>query len=268
MSDVPKKNKIMIDELRGLSFGSEDELYAYFRPDIEVLEKLYFKNRDAGDYKEEELTKMERHLEATLDSPDEVWELKVPGVRDEVFAFIRKLKNKSYYLAFTYLSDGVPTFVYSHFATKDEKLVERLRSEGESVPLRDESVPLGAIEGDSLNEGDSLAKGLYDAMMLLRSDKDIPEEDFYRYAGLRELCVESADEIWRTTDSLGNVLVTFIRESEEEETPHYVVVTVEDEPSGSHSLLFSFPTNDPQLLERYKHGENLQADEVVQESSH
>jgi hypothetical protein len=35
-----------------------------------------------------------------------------------------------------------------------------------------------------------------------------------------------------------------------------------------HSLLFSFPTSDTYLLDRYRQGENLQAEEVVQESSH
>ncbi len=261
------KNPIVIDQDKGLIFNSEEELYAHFQEDIRKLEDRFFKPRSNDDFKEDELKKMEKHLEATLDSPDEVWQLKVEGVGDEVFAFIRKVKKGVTYLALTYLTDGLPTFVYLHFATKNDKILSEVRK-GESVPLRDENVALGAIEGDSLFEGDVLAKGLYDAMMLLRSDKDIPEDDFFRYADLRELCVESADEIWRTSDSLGNVLVTFIREADEEGMPHYVVVTVEDEPSGSHSLLFSFPTNDPQLLERYKHGENLQADEVVQESSH
>lgn len=261
------KNQIVIDQEKGLIFNSEEELYAHFQPDIQVLEKEFYQKRASNDFKEEDLKKMEKNLEVTLDSPDEVWQLKVAGVRDDVFAFVRKLKKEAYYLALTYLTDGLPTFVYLHFATKDQKIIDQVRK-GEAVPLRDESVSLGAIEGDSLYEGDALAKGLYDAMMLLRSDKDIPEEDFYKYADLRELCVENADEIWRTSDSLGNILVTFIRESEDDGFPHYVVVTVEDEPSGSHSLLFSFPTTDPQLLERYRHGENLQADEVVQESSH
>lgn len=260
------KNKIVIDQEKGLIFNSEEELYAHFQPDIQILEKEFYQKRSPEDFKEEELKKLEKNLEATLDSPDEVWQLKVDGVRDEVFAFIRELKKEGYYLALTYLSEGVPTFIYLHFATKDQKIIDEIRK-GEEVPLRDESVPLGAIEGDSLYEGDALAKGLYDAMILLRSEKDIPEEDFLKYADLRELCVENADEIWRTSDSMGNVLVTFIRESDDD-VPHYVVVTVEDEPSGSHSLLFSFPTNDPQLLERYRHGENLQADEVIQESSH
>ena len=48
----------------------------------------------------------------------------------------------------------------------------------------------------------------------------------------------------------------------------YISVTLEDSGTNSHALLFSFPTNDESLVERYRHRENLQADEVIQESSH
>ena len=69
---------------------------------------------------------------------------------------------------------------------------------------------------------------------------------------------------------MGNVLVSFIREFPDEADGgiHYIVVTIEDMPSNSHALLFSFPTKDENLVGRYRHGENLQAEEVVQEASH
>jgi hypothetical protein len=159
--------------------------------------------------------------------------------------------------------------VYLHFPTKDENLVALYRRNQQVFDRSQADVPIGAIDGDALHEGDDLAKGLYKAMLMLRSEKDIPEDQFHHYDVLRELTLENADEIWRSQDSLGNVLVSFIKDlSEEDEELHYVVVTAEDAPSGSHALLFSFPTRDKTLTERYRHGENLQADEVVQESSH
>lgn len=262
------KPPIVIDEQKGLVFNSEEELFAHFQKDIRILENEFFSRRDEKkDFSESELEKYEKNLEDTLEAPDEVWMFEIEGIEGDVYVFIKELSKGVYYIAFAYLTDGSPNFVYLHYATKDKSMLKAVRV-GESLPIRDSSVPAGALEGDSLYEGDDLAKGLYDAMLLLRSDKDIPESDFFQHADLRELTVEAADEIWRSSDSLGNVLVTFIRESDEEGGPHYVVVTVEDEPSGSHSLLFSFPTTDSQLLDRYRHGENLQADEVVQESSH
>ncbi|MGZ3795811.1 MAG: PBECR2 nuclease fold domain-containing protein, partial [Pseudobdellovibrionaceae bacterium] len=112
--------------------------------------------------------------------------------------------------------------------------------------------------------------GLYIAMMKVRGEKDIPQELFQDFADLREETIESADEIWRKNDLEGNVLVTFIKEYPDHETKDliYIVVTQEDATTNVHSLLFSFPTTDSTLADRYRQGENLQAEEVTQESSH
>ncbi|MBO9668798.1 MAG: peptidase, partial [Bdellovibrio sp.] len=67
------------------------------------------------------------------------------------------------------------------------------------------------------------------------------------------------------------VLVCFIKEFPDHETAKdltYIAVTQEDEETNVHSLLFSFPTTDSTLADRYRQGENLQAEEVSQESSH
>ena len=135
-----------------------------------------------------------------------------------------------------------------------------------------------AVEGDALSEGDDLAVGLYRAMLTLRSEKDLEEGVFKDYEALREVTIEEPDEIWRSVDLSGNILVTFIKDFGGEdlstdlpsELPEvrYIVVTIEDTPSSSHALLFSFPTTDINLVDRYRHGENLQAEEVVQEGSH
>ena len=130
----------------------------------------------------------------------------------------------------------------------------------------------GGIEGDALSEGDDLALGLYKAMLIVRSTSDIEESLFQNYAELREETIEEADEIWRNTTSNGYTLVTFIKDfsraEEGAEHLYYMAVTLEDEGTNSHALLFSFPSNDENLVDRYRHGENLQAEEVIQESSH
>jgi len=109
-------------------------------------------------------------------------------------------------------------------------------------------------------------------MLIVRNPNDIDEELFKNYSELREETIEEADEIWRNTTLGGYTLVTFIKDfsraEEGAETLYYLAVTLEDEGSNSHALMFSFPTNDENLVDRYRHGENLQAEEVVQESSH
>ncbi len=259
---------IVIDKDEGLVFQSEDELYAHFAKEITVLETEFFKIRGSNDIKEQNFEQYDTQLEKLLDDPDEVWEDSDTLAKRRMFIYVRRFETNVTHVAACYLTDSTPSFVYLHFPTIDEALVTQYRR-GQMVFQRSAlDVLPGAIDGDALHEGDDLALGLYKAMLLLRSEKDISEEDFHLFADNREETLEDADEIWRSSDSLGNVLVSFIKEFGDEDEFSYVVVTVEDAPSGSHALLFSFPTRDKGLLDRYRHGENLQAEEVVQESSH
>lgn len=267
-SSRKKIEPIVIDEAHGLVFASEQELFAHFEKEIQVLEHEFFELREDEDIREDDFNKYDAQLDRLLDDPDEVWEDSDTLTGQRMFIYLRRFDKNVTHIAACYLTDSTPSFVYLHFPTKDDSLVERYRR-GQMVFQRLPSdVPIGAIDGDALHEGDELALGLYKAMLLLRSDKDISEEGFHDYADCREETLEEADEIWRSSDSLGNVLVSFIKEFGEDDEFSYVVVTVEDTPSGSHALLFSFPTRDKGLVDRYRHGENLQAEEVVQESSH
>ncbi|MGE0526699.1 MAG: PBECR2 nuclease fold domain-containing protein [Bdellovibrionales bacterium] len=268
-SKKKSRDSIIIDESNGLVFESEDDLYSHFQDEIHTLEREFFDLRRESDIPEEGFKDFDVHLDRLLDDPDEVWEDTETLTESRMFIYIRSFENGVNHVACCYLTEATPSFVYLHFPTSDENLVERYRR-GQLVFQRSATDLLpGALEGDALHEGDQLAEGLYKAMLLLRSDKDIPEHEFHLHAGRREETLEEADEIWRSADSLGNVLVSFIKEcSDEDEELYYIVVTVEDAPSGSHALLFSFPTRDKSLVGRYRHGENLQAEEVVQESSH
>ncbi len=272
MSKTSKKktsDPIIIDEEHGLIFDSEQELYSHFENEIQTLEREFFTLRkEDKDINEFEFKKYDTQLEKLLDDPDEVWEdTATLSQQQRVFIYIRQFE-KTTHIAACYLTESTPSFVYLHFPTSDEALVERYRR-GQMVFQRMlGDVPMGAIDGDALHEGDELAAGLYKAMLSLRADKDITEDEFIDYADCREDTLEDADEIWRSGDTTGNTLVSFIKEFSEEDEFYYVVVTVEDAPSGSHALLFSFPTLDKSLVDRYRHGENLQAEEVIQESSH
>lgn len=260
---------IVIDEAHGLVFSTENELYSHFEKEIQTLEKEFFELRKAGDIDELEFKRYDEHLERLLEDPDEVWEDSDTLQDQRMFIYIRQFEQDVYHVAACYLTESTPSFVYLHFPTNDHALIDRYRR-GQMVFHRAEGDnPSGSIEGDALHEGDDLAAGLYKAMLLLRSERDISESEFQDYRDFREEALEEADEIWRNGDSLGNVLVSFIKEfNDDEHDFYYVVVTVEDAPSGSHALLFSFPTRDKGLVDRYRHGENLQAEEVVQESSH
>ena len=283
------KNPIVIDESKGLVFQTEREMYNHFQPQIQMLESELKTHRKESDIKAGEFSKFEPLLQQVIDDPDEVWEdvVSVHGVKvtsyvghyiavegDDESAIDEKSTSTQesgvYYVALTYAVEGSPKFVYLHFPSRDMKLVDRFRR-GELVYDRvAKEVEQGAVEGDALSEGDSLAVGLYKAMLSLRSATDIKEEQFHDHEGLREETIEEPDEIWRSTDLSGSTLVTFVKQFDEGESDGvwYLAITVEDATSSSHALLFSFPTTDENLVDRYRHGENLQAEEVTQEASH
>jgi hypothetical protein len=267
------KDQIVIDETHGLVFQSEDELYDHFLPQIHSLEKEYFSARVDTDIQESDFGSYEDLLNQVLDDPDEIWEDATTIHGFKVRAYVGHFSSPEeavYYVALAYVTGDVPSFVYLHFPSIDLSLVDRFRRGTLVYDRVMKEVEAGAVDGDALSEGDDLAVGLYKAMLTLRSDKDISEEEFKDYEDLRETAIEEADEIWRSTDLSGNVLVTFIKDCAEEGQRDltYVVVTIEDTASSSHALLFSFPTSDINLIDRYRHGENLQAEEVVQEASH
>lgn len=264
--------KIIIDEKNKLVFKSENEVLKYFEKQIALLEKEFLNLRPKKDFSDQQAAKLEKHLDATLDNPDEIWVDKKTIKANPLHIFIKKIKEDEeefFYIALTYVAENTPTFVYLHFPTKHSDVVDKYRRGDMDHDRADNQVEHGVIEGDALSEGDELAVGLYKAMMVLRQDDDIPHKEFQGFAELREGAIEEPDEIWRNNDLDGNVLVNFIKDfSMSNEPLYYVVVTLEDSDSSSHALLFSFPTKDESLVDRYRHGENLHADEVVQESSH
>ena len=272
----PKETElIVIDEKQGLIFEDEKALHGYFEAAINKLENEYLELREKDDFSDKAQIKLEKHLEETLDTPDQIWKdsEKVSDLVLHIFMKEIQVKSQEFtYIAICYVTeeDRVPTFVLTHFPTRNEKMIQNYRS-GEIIYDKIfEKVVEGALEGDSLLEGDPLAIGLYLSMLKVRSEQDIPQTEFKNYFEMREPTIEDADEIWRKSDMNGNLMVVFIKEFPDHVVTDltYVTVTIEDEKNGVHTLLFSFPTNDPTLVDRYRMGENLQAEEVTQESSH
>ncbi|WP_347358115.1 PBECR2 nuclease fold domain-containing protein [Bdellovibrio sp.] len=271
-----EKEYIIVDEAAGLIFETEEDLFGYFREAIDKLEEEYSSLRSADDFTDEDQITRENYLEPTLDEPDEVWMDDKTFEDFVIYHFIRGYEQGDEafkYVAVAYVSteDEYPTFVFIHFPSRDSRVWQNYQR-GEMVYDKNfEQVSGGSVEGDAMGEGDPLAVGLYQAMLKVRGEKDIPQDKFQEFAELREETIENADEIWRKNDLDGNILVSFIREFPDHETTKdliYIAVTQEDEESNVHSLLFSFPTTDKTLADRYRQGENLQAEEVSQESAH
>lgn len=266
---------IVVDADKNWVFASEEKLLNHFKPSIDILEAEFTESKRDDDFSEDDAIEMHELLELTLEEPDQIWMDTEVSKDYPIYHFHRMFQSDDetvYYVASTYLFDEDPTFIFLHFPTRSMERADLFRR-GQIVFDRTMSeFEPALIEGDGLTEGDSLSLGLFSAMLKVRSEKDIPMEKFRDFAAIREETIASPDEIWRNTDVQGHRLVTFIKEFPDHQSYpdlHYVVVTQEDgQASTVHSLLFSFPTVDQSLLDRYRNGENLHAEEVVQESSH
>lgn len=274
----PKSKKpepIVIDADLGLVFESEAEVLKFFGSQIEYLKSQYNDFEDRKELPIDKVTNLEELMEIALDDPDEVWMLpENPGWNLNVFSFIRNhIDAGIYHVLLVHVdAEDEPTFVYFHFLTKNSEIVERYRQGRMVYDQALSELEFGMLDGDSLGEGDPVAVGLFQAMLKVRGDIDVANEHFIAIgADCRDRTIEEADEIWKSQDSQGQILVTFIREFPDHPLAKdltYIVVTQQEPESGVHALLFSFPTQDPQLVDRYRHGENLHAEEVAQESSH
>jgi hypothetical protein len=269
---VEEKDAFIIDEDRDLIFCSEKCLYAHFAVPIEELEKEYMAHRTEDDIPQEDLPKYEDCLDALLEEPSEIWE-DTEMVKDTVLhQYIGEFSvddQSVYYVAIVSQSKSTPSFVFLHFPTQDLKLVEHYRR-GRLVYDKSQSeIEIESAESDALSEGDELATSLYQAMMSVRSTKDISEDEFLKYTHLRQEAIEEADEIWRNSDLQGNTVVHFIKGFNLDEGDlSYVVVTIQDVISGSHYILFSFPSRDEQLVERYRQGESLNSETQAPAETH
>lgn len=273
---IQEKELIIIDEKQGLIFENEKTMFGFFSGAIKEYENKYQKMFDSGkDFSIPEQNELEYLLEDTLDDPDEIWVDETSHEDYKIHTLIKTIETVQqvfHYVAVVYINtdDNFPTFVFMHFPTKDVNMLEAFREIEIVFHRKLEAIEFAAIDGDSLLEGDYLAIGLLESMLKIRGEKDIPTDKFQSYAELRESTIDSPDEIWRKVDTTGHVLVTFIKEFPDQgvEDLHYLVVTEEDSSSQINTLLFSFPTNDTTLVDRYRQGENLEAEEVSTESSH
>jgi len=267
---------IVIDESQGLIFENDKTLFGYFSSQIKAMEDRYVKHYKLdSDFTPEEIENLEIWLEPTLDDPDEIWidQETFPDV--PLYALIKTItdQGKTFdYVAVVYLNteDKFPSFVFIHFATQNPEVTDVFRQVEIIYHRKLEAIQFAALDGDSLLEGDYLAIGLLESMMKLRADKDVPAADFKNFKEYRDETINNPDEIWKKVDSEGHTLVTFIKDlSEDYKADHYYVVVTEEDPNTEvHSLLFSFPTNDSSLVDRYRQGENLEAEEVSTENSH
>ncbi len=256
---------LFVEEEVGRIFCSEDCITEHFQPDIDQIEKEYFKHRPKDDLTPEEREQFAHLRWITIQEPDEIWQEK-RAAGDHRYTLISQFKPSSksvWCVCICLFLRGEPSFLYMAFPTKSKALVERFR--------KGEQVEWEAASGDAAKSADeegSATDGLASAwsqsetiraeIHTTRDASDIPTEEFGLYENLLEKTLETPDELWviESEDDGEPDRYHFIRYFPDEETGalHYIVVAQESEQSEALEVIEQIPTRNPAIAKQFRKG--------------
>ena len=275
-----EERALYVEEEIGRIFCSEECIATHFSPEIERLEKEYFKHLSDKDLNGTDREKFAHLRWITLEEPDECWRQKTLS-GDYRYTLISEFSpgNKPIWcVCICLFLRGEPSFLYLAFPTKNAAMVNHYRRgervEWEKKPKgarrsQDSGMPsspseaIDAFQAEDAPPTDGLADAwtetetLRAEMNMNRQDGDVPAEDYAQYQACLEETLESPDELW-TLKSDGDEPKTyhFIRYYPEEEPGiWYVIVARETEDAEQLEILDSFPTRDSQMVDRFRIGD-------------
>lgn len=279
---------LFVDQSHSHGFCSEKCILEYYTPVMESFENEEFDLRESlkisfsegleGLYKDQSL------FNQILYQPSEVW-------RDEnkigqtFYTHILKVNyqddNFYYAMICSYFNDE-PSFVYFKTMSRIESLINKYRS-GEKVELNQELSSLIKNNTSNLEESNDkkeqnielsesfledieVKKSEYLAKMLdVRSELDIPIEEFYFYDDYMPMCLEDPDEVYQSEDDHGDELKVFIKSfKKQNKTFFYIVLSIEIEVNVNSNdkeialmPVLGFPSTDTSLYKEYTQGVKL-----------
>lgn len=263
---------LFVEEEVGRIFCSESCIANFFNPEIQKLEKDYFKRLSPSDLSGDEREKLAHLRWMTLQEPDEVWREKTLS-GDYRFTLISEFKpdeKKIWCVCICLFLRGEPSFLYLAFPTRNAAMTNYYRK-GERVQMvRQEQ---GKTPGNSPSSEETDTKpgfidGLADAWtedetiraQITRNRRidDIPSEEFSLYQSCLEETLQAPDEVWSSEikEKHSLKLYHFLRHYPEESSGiWYVVIAREtDENEEEIEILDAFPTRDPELVEQFRRG--------------
>jgi hypothetical protein len=272
--DLSREDRaLFVEEEIGRVFCSEDCIAAYFAPEVERLEKEYFKHLASSDLSPDEREKLAHLRWITLQEADEVWREKTLS-GDHRYTLISEFTPSSkpvWSVCICLFLRGEPSFLYLAFTTRNGAMVNHYRR-GERIewirPAKKEDRPARATaDGESDGEAirmDGLAdewteeETLRASLSGPRRADDIPVEDYPLYNACTEETLHEPDEVWRVSPSGedGPHLYHFIREYPDEKPGFWFVVVARETSSDDEEIeiLDLFPTRDAELVQRFRQG--------------
>lgn len=277
----------------GRCFCTEECIQDYFQPTVEAMEEEWRKLRSPSDFTDKEVEKLLYHRGDTLEDPDEVW-IQTAETSEKIYTFIsqfRQGEDPFWFVVACITIEGIPSFVFLSFATRDEALVEEYRRGQLASGITEEDAARATEHlniGDEQNNvhqlaepGSSSFERLYGDM---RQANDIPREDFPKFDPFVDSTLDEPDEIWTITEE-SSKWYSFIskykvsdseiihapdrvesEEGDEEEATGeepgagvepgnwFYMVLVCRQVGESLEVVFAFPTIDPGLVQHFRKG--------------
>ncbi len=254
---------LFVEEEVGRIFCSEECITVHFQPEIDVIEKEYFKYRPKDDLSPEEREQFAHLRWITVQEPDELFREKRPS-GDDRYTLISQFKPGAkavWCVCICLFLRGEPSFLFMAFPTRSKALVERFRR-GEAVEWEsvgsEESDVSDEDRTDGLADGWSQSETLRAEIHKTREAGDIPREEYGLYEKLLEKTLEAPDELWilEMKDDGEPDRYHFIKEFPDEDggAVHYVVVAQDSEQSESLEVLEQIPTRDPKIIQAFRKG--------------
>ncbi len=259
---------LFVEEEVGRIFCSEECITNHFQPEIDVIEKEYFKFRPKDDLTPDEREQYAHLRWITIQEPDEVWQEKRASgdYRHTLISQFKPGVKPIWCVCICLFLRGEPSFLYMAFPTRSKTLVERFRkgkkidweksSEGSSESGGDEEY--AGPKTDGLADGWSQSETLRAEIHKTRKSTDIPEEEFGLYEKYLEKTLESPDELWvmESKDDGEPDRYQFIKHFPEEDAGgvYYIVTAQESEQTEHLEVMTQVPTRDPKVVNQYRKG--------------
>lgn len=274
---------MFVEEEVGRIFCSEDCIASFFNPEIERLEREYFRRLSNGDLSGGEREDLAHLRWITLKHPDEVWREKTltGDYRYTLVSEFQPGEKRVWSICICLFLRGEPSFLYLAFPTRNAAMVNHYRR-GERVQWirgqkkskqpssnahEEETGPQEELSSKAASSAPAPSDRLADAWTedetflaqtnQERSSEDIRPEDFNLYQSCLEETLETPDEVWSTQQGGDSArkLYHFIKYyPDEKPSVWYIIVARETEDEEQIEILDAFPTRDAEFVERYRRG--------------
>ncbi len=256
----PDEKIVYVEESANRYFCSEKCIRSYYDPMAEYYRKQMLEVRDPHDVSESDFADYESYAPLCLSNPDEIW-ADTTEFGETIYFYLANFTNqggKFTYIVACFCLEDEPTYILLSFPTRDKKLAEEFRR-GEKLEIKeDDEETASEPEVSPVLAEDFLARqgnAIEEEMLRHRDPTDVPQAEFEEHLHLVDQTIENPDEVWELQDEGDNPILTLI--SQQEENLHYVVICTFDNSQGQESwrVIYSFPTKDPALVQRYRRGQ-------------